>query len=211
LKHGNLLPERGILCLKLGLRLGLQHQQPQKKNEQRDHYRVTLSDSVAGSIRIMFSVHTATIEVIANNGCILQSGARGPTTVDQSAAMGRDMALERQIKTRVRAFYRKSYPDCTDKRESKNNFGLTDAQIEKFNTGLAIELGCDPTRSQILACKSIGALIDLLIRTRNVALKFAYHRGANEDTGAQTNYFKIALSAKTCADVYSKDPCSQER
>jgi len=51
--------ERGILCLKLGLRLGWQHQQSQNKNEQRDHCRVTLRDSVARSIRTRFSVHTA--------------------------------------------------------------------------------------------------------------------------------------------------------
>ena len=31
LKNGNLVPERGILCLKLGLRLGWQHQQSQRK------------------------------------------------------------------------------------------------------------------------------------------------------------------------------------
>ncbi len=48
LKNGNMLPERGILCLKLGLHLGWQHQQSQENDEQRDHCRVTLRDSVAG-------------------------------------------------------------------------------------------------------------------------------------------------------------------
>jgi hypothetical protein len=41
--------ERRILCRKLALRPGWQHQQSQQEDEQGDHCRVTLRDSVAGS------------------------------------------------------------------------------------------------------------------------------------------------------------------
>jgi len=41
--------ERRILCRKLALRPGWQHQQSHQEDEQGDHCRVTLRDSVAGS------------------------------------------------------------------------------------------------------------------------------------------------------------------
>lgn len=40
-----------------------------------------------------------------------------------------------------------------------------------------------------------------------VALTLSYRRGQNEDTGVRTDLYKVALSAKLCADVFSKDPC----
>jgi hypothetical protein len=40
-----------------------------------------------------------------------------------------------------------------------------------------------------------------------VALTLSYRRGQNEDTGARTDLYKASLSAKLCADIYSKDPC----
>lgn len=52
-----------------------------------------------------------------------------------------------------------------------------------------------------------AALTHNLDRDGNVALKFSYRRGRNEDTGARTDLFKISLSAKTCTDLYSTDPC----
>jgi hypothetical protein len=76
------------------------------------------------------------------------------------------MATAAQIRTRVRGYYKADYPTCTDESQFKKDFGLNDAEIEQKNTGLAIELGCDPTRSQIMAAKSIGALIQLFIDTR---------------------------------------------
>jgi hypothetical protein len=41
----------------------------------------------------------------------------------------------------------------------------------------------------------------------NVALTFGYKRGRNEDTGVLTDLFKASLSAKLCADAFSKGAC----
>lgn len=42
-----------------------------------------------------------------------------------------------------------------------------------------------------------------------VALKFQYKLGQNEETGARTDLFKIALSAKTCAELALNAPCKE--
>jgi hypothetical protein len=41
----------------------------------------------------------------------------------------------------------------------------------------------------------------------NVSIAFDYQRGRTEDTGAQTNLFKVTLTAKTCADVLGGQSC----
>lgn len=41
----------------------------------------------------------------------------------------------------------------------------------------------------------------------HIGLKFSYKRGANEDTGVQTNLYKLSLTAKACADIFNKTGC----
>jgi hypothetical protein len=41
----------------------------------------------------------------------------------------------------------------------------------------------------------------------NVAVTLGYKRGRNEDTGVLTDLYKASLSAKLCANAFSKDPC----
>jgi hypothetical protein len=55
-QHGQLMPERGVLCLKSALRRRCE--QRQEEAEQRNHRRYRLGDSVTQSIRMSFSVHT---------------------------------------------------------------------------------------------------------------------------------------------------------
>lgn len=41
----------------------------------------------------------------------------------------------------------------------------------------------------------------------NIALKFSYRIGQNEDTGADTDLYKVSLTAKTCVDVGKRAVC----
>lgn len=76
------------------------------------------------------------------------------------------MASATQIRTRVRAYFKADHPNSTDDSKFKEDFGLGPREVLDKGTELAIELGCNPTRSQILKCKTIKALIQLLIDTR---------------------------------------------
>jgi hypothetical protein len=76
------------------------------------------------------------------------------------------MMSKKAIEQRVLGFYRGIDPNCTRETQFKRDLGLSVYKIEQYNTDLAIELGCNPKRSQLVACKSIGALIELLIKTR---------------------------------------------
>jgi hypothetical protein len=41
----------------------------------------------------------------------------------------------------------------------------------------------------------------------NIALAFSYQRGRTEDTGIDTNMYKVTLTAKTCVDVFNVKAC----
>src|SRR5450759_2987698 len=58
-----MLSERRILCLKSDIRLEWRGQDGQDETEQGTHYPLTLGDSLSRSIRMRFSVHTATGEL----------------------------------------------------------------------------------------------------------------------------------------------------
>src|SRR5262245_21672390 len=57
-QHGHLMLERGILRRKLALRPKGRGEQRQQEAEQREHGRLTVSDSLTKSTRMEFSVHT---------------------------------------------------------------------------------------------------------------------------------------------------------
>jgi hypothetical protein len=76
------------------------------------------------------------------------------------------MATKQQIKTRVLSYYRELFPDADESLKFKDK-GRKPQQIEDDGEQLAIELNCDPDRTAIVACKTIGALIKLLQDTRN--------------------------------------------
>jgi hypothetical protein len=75
------------------------------------------------------------------------------------------MASPKQIRTRVLAYYRKLFPGADETLIFKDK-GRKPQQVEDDGEQLAIELNCDPDRTDIVACKTIGAMIDLLVRTR---------------------------------------------
>jgi hypothetical protein len=52
-----------------------------------------------------------------------------------------------------------------------------------------------------------ASLVHNLDSAGNIALKLAYRRGRNEDTGANTDLFKISLSAKMCVDAVNNLMC----
>jgi hypothetical protein len=85
LQNGNLSPECGIFRLKPARRLGWQHQQSHQEDDQRDHCRVKLRDSAAGSNGRSFR-HT--------QGMALLGGGRGNAGNCVIADVPRDSQLE---------------------------------------------------------------------------------------------------------------------
>jgi hypothetical protein len=79
---------------------------------------------------------------------------------------GATMMSKVDVRKTVFAFYRTKKPDCTRETQFRRDMGLNDMKIEKYNTDLAIKCGSNATRSKLVACKSIGDLIDLIIDTR---------------------------------------------
>lgn len=76
------------------------------------------------------------------------------------------MATPAQIRARVLAYFRQSWPSATAKTNLREDLLLNDDQIVDIGTELAIELGCNPTRTQLRKCKTIGDLSELLVKTR---------------------------------------------
>jgi acyl carrier protein len=79
------------------------------------------------------------------------------------------MATKTQIQTRVLAFFRAKWNFVTTTTVMSDDLLLDDRQVLDTGTHLAIELGCDPSRGQILKCKTVGDLITLLQNTRFTA------------------------------------------
>jgi hypothetical protein len=75
------------------------------------------------------------------------------------------MASKEEIKARVLQYYSDLYPGSTAKTTYKS-IGRKPQQVGDDGEELAIELNCDPDRTDIWACKTIGDLINLLINTR---------------------------------------------
>lgn len=78
------------------------------------------------------------------------------------------MATNAQIEARVLAFFRAKWSYIT-KKTVMRDLPLDDRQILDIGTHLAMELGCDPSRRQILDCSTVGDLIGLLQRTKFTA------------------------------------------
>lgn len=78
------------------------------------------------------------------------------------------MATNAQIEARVLAFFRAKWSYIT-KKTVMRELPLDDRQILDIGTHLAMELGCDPSRRQILDCSTVGQLIGLLQRTKFTA------------------------------------------
>ena len=71
----------------------------------------------------------------------------------------------KQIEARVLKYYNALYPG-SNKIHKLSDKGRTKLQVEDDGEELAIDLNCDPERTELYACKSVGAMIDLLVRTR---------------------------------------------
>lgn len=78
------------------------------------------------------------------------------------------MATKEQIQSRVLAFFRAKWSYVTTKTVMRD-LPLDDKQVLDIGTNLAFELGCDPSRPQILKCVTVANLIKLLQDTRFVA------------------------------------------
>jgi acyl carrier protein len=81
---------------------------------------------------------------------------------------GCEMATNAQIEARVLAFFRAKWRNI-DKKTVMRDLPLDDRQILDIGTHLVMELGCDPSRRQILECNTVGDLITLLQNTKFVA------------------------------------------
>lgn len=83
------------------------------------------------------------------------------------------MSTPAQIEKRVLAYYNELYPGSTRATKFKD-IGRKDLQVLDDGEELAIELNCDPDRTDIVECKTIGALIDLLKKTRRTTRGILY-------------------------------------
>lgn len=72
------------------------------------------------------------------------------------------MASAKQIETRVLQFFRSNWSHIVKETRLREDLLLRNQQILDIGVALATELGCDPTTSQIVACKTVGQLIALL-------------------------------------------------
>lgn len=73
----------------------------------------------------------------------------------------------KSIEKHVLNYFKKRWPTATRKSKLREDLLLNDDQIVDIGTELAEELGCEPTRTQIKKCKTIGDLIDLLVETQS--------------------------------------------
>jgi hypothetical protein len=87
------------------------------------------------------------------------------------------MATDKQIRARVLAYYDALYPGSTESTKFKD-IGRKPQQVLDDGEELAIELNCDPDRSDIAACKTIGALSALLIKTKSTKKSGVLHESA---------------------------------
>jgi hypothetical protein len=79
------------------------------------------------------------------------------------------MLTEDQIRKRVLAHLRTQWPQIVQETDFRKDLGLRDQQVLDIGEELAKELGCNPKRSQIVACHTVKELIALLVKTRFTA------------------------------------------
>jgi len=79
------------------------------------------------------------------------------------------MLTEDQIRQRVLAHLRSQWPQIIEETDFRKDLGLRDQQVLDIGEELAKELGCNPGRSQIVACHTVTELIVLLVKTRFTA------------------------------------------
>lgn len=76
------------------------------------------------------------------------------------------MAANDPIEQRVLEHLRRQWPQIILDTDFRRDLGLRDQQVLDIGEELAIELGCRPTRSQIVGCHTVKDLIDLLRKTK---------------------------------------------
>lgn len=90
-------------------------------------------------------------------------------TVDNPNGREGIMLTDNQIRKRVLAHLRTQWPQIIEETDFRKNLGLRDQQVLDIGEELAKELGCNPKRSQIVACHTVKDLIALLVKTRFTA------------------------------------------
>ena len=68
------------------------------------------------------------------------------------------MATDTEIRVRVFAHLRAQWPQIIDGTDFRKDLGLRDQQVLDIGEELAKELGCNPTRSQIVGCHTVKNL-----------------------------------------------------
>ena len=88
------------------------------------------------------------------------------------------MAASDPIEKRVMAYLRQKWPQIVPGTDFRRDLGLRDQQVLDIGEELALELGCNPTRSQIVGCRKVADLIALLRRTKYTASIRTLHSAA---------------------------------
>jgi hypothetical protein len=79
------------------------------------------------------------------------------------------MATDNQIQARVLQHLQTQWPQIVPATDFRQDLGLRDQQVLDIGEELARELGCNPTRTQIVGCHTVKDLIALLIKTKFTA------------------------------------------
>jgi acyl carrier protein len=101
-----------------------------------------------------------------------------------------------QIKQTVLQYFQQKNPNANENTNLTQDLGLDPRQILDIGTQLAEELNCFPTRSQILACKTIGALIQLLVSTVTQVVRGIPHSPPPPPAGAAASRAKQSTKPK---------------
>ena len=80
--------------------------------------------------------------------------------------VGGFMATKTEIRDRVLRFFRAKFKFVELKTDMRSDLLLVTKQVFDIGVALALELGCNPSTTQIRLCKSVGDLADLLARTQ---------------------------------------------
>jgi hypothetical protein len=79
------------------------------------------------------------------------------------------MAANDQIEERVLQHLRRHWPQIVPATDFRQDLGLRDQQVLDIGEELAMEMGCRPTRTQIVGCHTVNDLIVLLRKTKFTA------------------------------------------
>src|SRR6202040_2569339 len=79
------------------------------------------------------------------------------------------MAASDQIEERVLQHLRRQWPQIVPATDFRQDLGLRDQQVLDIGEELAMEIGCRPTRPQIVGCHTVNDLIALLRKTKFTA------------------------------------------